>query len=273
MRNYCFFLVSWHPFLFTFGSVLLTIGIILPAAVYFQSLSNEQAFKILNSCNIAGIETIFVSRKQDDFDLRHALDLSMAKTKEISLLGVAFRTFFDPSAVSSEIRSKALNSISTKIRVLILDPESEAAIRRSNIEFGNATCADIEYTINNGLSSLAAERLIKLKSDASTEIDMRNIDNDILKKLNFEVRIYSLEPVVFIMQFDDAIYTEQYHSGRPKDVPMGSCIGKSMPVLKYRHGSIGFKNLDSHFEQTWKEAKDITPNILEAASKKLALRS
>jgi hypothetical protein len=269
--------VYWHPFFFTLGSVLLTIGITLPAAVFFQSISNEQAFKILNACNSAGIESIFVSRKQDAADLRQALNLSLSGTKNISLLGVAFRTFFDPSAESRETLSKVLNSTATRLRVLILNPKCTAAIARDQIELGNATIADIEHTANNGLHALAVERLLQLKNETTyphvsheEPEDFAKIDRQtVAKRLNMEVRFYSSEPVAFLMIFGDAMYSEQYHRGRPPEVPIGSCIGKYMPVLKFRRESTGFKFLESHFERIWAEADDITLRIVDAALKKL----
>lgn len=80
-----------HPLFFTLGSVLLTIGITLPPAVFFQAISNERAFKILNACNAAGVESVFVSRKSDWADLRAAIDFALSGASKISLLGIAFK--------------------------------------------------------------------------------------------------------------------------------------------------------------------------------------
>jgi hypothetical protein len=86
------------------------------------------------------------------------------------------------------------------------------------------------------------------------------------EKLNMEVRTYESEPGVFLMVFDDSMFTEQYHRGRPAElVPVGSCIGKYMPVIQYRRGSPDFRSLECHFETVWNEATDRTDEIVRTA--------
>ncbi len=257
----------------TVGSAFLTIGITLPVALYFQVQSNAEAFKILSTCGRVGIESIFVSRKRDAGDLREAIDEAVSKSNAISLLGIAFRTFTDPSAESREGISQKINSPSTHLRVLLLNPESKAAERRAKVELGNATIDDIKYTLQNSLVAAAVERLRRVRQDqmvtggtkeagSQTEISSEKWR----EKLNMEVRIYETEPVVFLMVFDDTMFTEQYHLGRPDElVPVGSCIGKYMPIVQYRRGSTGFRFLECHFESVWNEATDQTNEIVQTA--------
>lgn len=256
----------------TVGSAFLTIGITLPVALYFQMQSNAEAFKILNTCSKAGIESIFVSRKRDANDLREAIAEAMPKSNTVSLLGIAFRTFSDPSAESREDISGKINSPSTHLRVLLLDPASQAARRRAAVELGNATIDDIKYTLENNLVATAVERLRRVRAQSGPEVDAQDGSQTgsssaiWREKLNMQVRIYKPEPVVFLMVFDNTMFSEQYHRGRPdKLVPVGSCIGKYMPVVQYRLGSSGFQFLESHFETLWNEAEDQTDTIVQAA--------
>ncbi|MGO9120968.1 MAG: hypothetical protein ACLQPD_25580 [Desulfomonilaceae bacterium] len=263
----------WSIGLATVGSAFLTIGITLPVALYFQVQSNAEAFKILNTCSRVGIESIFVSRKRDAGDLRDAIADAVSKSNTVSLLGIAFRTFTDPSAESREGISENINSPSTRLRVLLLDPESDAAQRRSKVEVGNATIDDIKYTLENNLVAAAVERLRRVRRDQMGTVDNKQAGSQDLRcsvnwreKLNMEVRTYTAEPVVFLMVFDDAMFAEQYHRGRPNElVPVGSCIGKYMPVVQYRRGSTGFRFLECHFETLWDEATDRTDTIVQTA--------
>ncbi len=257
----------------TAGSAFLTIGITLPVGLHFQMQSNAEAFKILNTCSRAGIESIFVSRKHDAADLRAAIADAVSKSNALSLLGIAFRTFSDPSGESREGIAGSINAPSTRLRVLVLDPESEAATRRKNIEIGNATIDDIKYTLQNNLVAIAVERLKQLRRDQARTADKAQAGAQAAQPLtywrealNMEVRTYATEPVVFAMICDNSMFSEQYHRGRPDElVTSGSCIGKYMPVIQYRRGSPGFRFLECHFETLWKEATDYTDTIVQEA--------
>ena len=266
----------WNVGLATVGSAFVTIGITLPVALYFQVQSNAEAFKILNTCTRVGIESIFVSRKHDAVDLRVAIEDAVSKSNTVSLLGIAFRTFSDPSAESREGISQKINSPSTHLRVLLLDPKSQAAERRASVEVGNATIDDINYTLQNNLVSAAVARLRRVRRDQLEPGDTKRTGSQTgngsvnwQEKLNMEVRTYKTEPVVFLMVFDDTMFAEQYHRGRPDElVPVGSCIGKYMPVVQYRRGSTGFRFLECHFETLWNEAMDRTDRIVQTALKR-----
>lgn len=97
----------------TVGSAFLTIGITLPIALYFQVQSNTEAFKILNTCTRAGIDSIFISRKHDSKDLREAIADAISSSTSVSLLGIAFRTFSDPSGEARDQIAEKINSPST----------------------------------------------------------------------------------------------------------------------------------------------------------------
>lgn len=177
-----------------------------------------------------------------------------------------YPTFFDPSGEARDTLAHTVNTVATRLRVLLLNPACEAAKKRQEIELGNATIADINHTIDNGLQAVAAERLADLQR-ATPGRDILKLDLAALQtELKMEVRLYSVEPIAFVMMFDHTLFHEQYHRGRPAAlVPIGSCIGKFMPVLQYRRGSMGFTFLESHFDQIWNDAEEITQKILSEA--------
>lgn len=258
-----------HPWFVTIGSSILTIGITLPVALYYQIQSNSQANKILDTCNRAGIESIYISRKKDSIALRLAIDEAAGKSSNISLLGIAFHTFLNPSAESTDSVRNRLNSPSVNMRILLLRPDSDCAKKRAAIEQGNATLNEIEYSINNCLTAIAQERVEALIKGKTAE-EKNKIMQDLRNYIQLAVRTYDSQPAVFLMMFDDYLFTEQYHIGRPKRlVPVGSCIGKYMPVIQYRRGSAGYEFLDSHFNKMWDEARDETDTIIREAKKRI----
>jgi hypothetical protein len=188
----------------TVGSAFLTIGVTLPIALYFQVQSNAEAFKILNTCTRTGIDSIFISRKQDSKELRDAIAEAVSSSTSLSLLGIAYRSFSDPSGEGRDRLTEKINSPSIRLRVLLLDPDSDAAVRRAKIEVGNATIDDIRYTLNNNLVSIAVERLIRVHRDrtmvgagqgvaALADVSSGDV-SPWREKLNMNVRIYTWEP-------------------------------------------------------------------------------
>ena len=119
----------WNMGLATVGSSFLTIGVTLPIALYFQMQANAESFKILDTCARAGIASIFLSRKRDSEDLRQAIAEAITSSTSVLLLGIAFRTFLDPTGEDSYHVAERINSPSTRLRVLLLDPDSDAAQR------------------------------------------------------------------------------------------------------------------------------------------------
>ena len=258
---------QWQPFFITLGSTLITIGITLPAAVYFQSIQNEQAFNILNACKRAGIESIFASRKQDAYNYDRGMEARTSNSNEIWMLGIAFCPFFDPSEESKLKIRTALNEPAKTLNVLILDPDCPAAAERNLVECGNATIDNIRHAVSNGLVATVIER-IRLLQSRKPDFDFCAKGNrqDVVAMLNFGVRLYQSEPVAQVIKFDDALFCEQYHLGRPEQiVPIGSCIGKYMPVLEFKRGSYGYRFMESHFIHLWNESRDVSSSIVENA--------
>jgi len=97
--------------LLTIASVLLTLGITLPIALYAQSKLNSMSFNIIKACQDSGIKAIFVSRKEDSTALRKAIDVAFQNSRnEICLLGIAFRSLFDPNDAHTSGVSQAIDN-------------------------------------------------------------------------------------------------------------------------------------------------------------------
>jgi hypothetical protein len=250
---------QWQEFLFGIGSLLIGIAVTVWLTIA-QKANADRASRIVDRCDQAGIETIFASRRTDVTALEAALLTEFANSQNIWLLGVAFRSLFDPSEEYTLAFREFLYDPAKCLRVLILDRDCEAANERKEIEKGNATIDHISDTLSNGLVACIVGRLQNLKSRAQ-ELDLSNPHSaaGVLKRLNIRVRTYKSLPVAQVMKFDDFLFCEQYHIGRPPEiVQVGSCIGKFMPIIQFRRGSYGYCFMESHFETVWNESNEIS---------------
>lgn len=171
---------------------------------------------------------------------------------------------------------RVLAQCEASVRVLLLDPDCSAANRRAEIEIGGPTIDDIRSTILRGIPSTMLQRLAELDSGtlgalvAKWRSPAENEHNGALAELKrlvqLEVRTYEFDPTLFMMQFDDGLFVEQYHFGRPKGkVPYGGCIGKFLPVLQFRRDALSYEFLEAHFEYLWGKSRDRTGELLTLA--------
>lgn len=260
--------IPWKAVLATIGSAVLTIGLSLPIALFYQLRANAEALNIIDACNRSGIRAIFESRQKDSLNLRTAIDIAASSSTEILLLGVAFRSLFNPSGEYTPQMRERLDDPRIGIRVLLLDPNCKAAQLRANIEKGNTTIEDIRFTLENGIPLTCRERLGNLESFTMPQSQAEFSASDIAtarKLSNCEVHIYENDPMLFLMAFQHSVFCEPYHIGRPKNHRSGSCIGKNVPLIEYSDRAPAVKFLREHFESVWEISKDVTNEVIVKA--------
>jgi hypothetical protein len=253
------------------GSALLSIGISLPVGLYYQLRASAESLDILNACNNSGIRGIFESRLEAGSDLSSALDAELSKTTHISMLGVALRAIFGPTdslTVTPLMRSR-LDNPQVKLKVLILNPNSDAAKRRDSLERGGTCIEDINYTLNNGIPAVINERIMNLNDFSAKDkiSEHLSIDNTIVGELydkcNIFIKTYDIDPITFIFKTDSALFSEQYHFGRIKDLRTANCIGQHVPVIQYIESAKAARFLSEHFKAIWEMANDETQRLIK----------
>ena len=261
----------WGGALAAVGSAFLTIGLSLPIALFYQLRANAESLDLVDSCNKANIKAIYESRQDDSKGLETAIDAASEKSNTISLMGVAFHSLLDPNSRHSRIVRKKLNDPKVYLRILVLDPECEAAKLRANIELGSPTIEDIKHTLNHGIPALIEERLKAAPEDKGIQVEDGSKDNDAnansriqsaVRHCNCEIRVSNLQPSAFLMIFEDSMFTEQYHLGRPTNHNARACIGKYVPVIEYGAKSQAARFLTAHYELVWGMASDRTEAIV-----------
>ncbi len=255
----------WRGAFAALGSAFLTIGISLPIALLFQLKAEVDSLRIMDACNRSGIKAIFKSRLSDAQALRSAIDAAADGSIEIGLLGVAFRSLFNPSGESTEKLRDHLDNFKIKLRILLLNPKSEAAKRRAAIEKGNTTIDDIQFTLDHGIPAMVQERrnlvldhdhVLKQEFERNALLLPDEFVKRLAKACNFEVRLYDLDPMLLIMMFGKSVFAEQYHLGRPDSLRAKSCIGKHVPMIEYSKASECAKFFCNHFETLWELSKN-----------------
>ena len=256
----------WAHAAFTIGATLITVGLSLPIAIHFQEKHNKESFDLLKSSEAAGIRSLLPNRRSLEPEFRKTVDKLATSARRIDLLGIAFKSLFDPDQTSGTLIGRQIGSTGVRVRVLLLDPKSSAAERRSKIEIGGRTLADIEMTIGNLLPGTYMRRLLslpensisELKNDWVTCTDQSNqvrILDFARNLIQLEVHLYEFDPIMMLMRFDDGALLEQYHFGRPNTlVPVGGCIGQHVPIVEYRRASETYRFAEAHFEYIWTES-------------------
>lgn len=262
----------------TIGAAILTIGISLPVALYYQTQHNERAFEIIKACDESRIDSIFVSRLKDKKNLQDAIDLAARNTsKEIILLGIAFPSLFDHSESHTSYIENKVQDPSFNMRILLLNPDSDAANRREKIERGHQTIYQIKNTLDTNITATVIERFKNLLSKNSelknkiaqmcnNPLELNSIKRILSEHNKVKLKLYTFDPITFLMGFDGCIFTEQYHFGNPEGkVPAKSCIGKRIPVIQYNKDSDSYAFYKSHFEYLWENSEEWTDKIISSS--------
>lgn len=102
---------------------------------------------------------------------------------------------------------------------------------------------------------------------------MEDISNDgavareLVDAIGMEVRTYTNDPMINLLEFPENMFVEQYHFGRPSIVPVGGCIGEYVPVLQFRRDSNGYRFFSTHFDYLWSNSTDRTSEVVSRAVK------
>ncbi|MBK8624650.1 MAG: hypothetical protein IPN86_03425 [Saprospiraceae bacterium] len=107
------------------GTSLIAAGIIIFLDLWKMLTINKITEKVKNIINESGVERIFKKRDLDRYD-----DLIKNLNESLDICGYSLGGFFE--SFGEAIINKSQNNI--KVRVLFVDPESEAARQRAEIE-------------------------------------------------------------------------------------------------------------------------------------------
>jgi hypothetical protein len=200
---------------------------------------------------------------------------SFISTKNIWLLGIAFPDLLNLEIASDSSAKRQLRDPDLHLKIILLNPKSQAAQRRALIEDPDKICdegdtiCNIKRTILNNSKLLFRARMErKYGKDWKTIIlsIKNNCENEdffakIISDINLNIKITDFDPISFIVATDNTLFTEQYNFGRPGSIDSTTtCIGGYLPVIQYKKSSDGYEFLKSHFDYIWNN-KEMTNDL------------
>lgn len=155
---------------------------------------------------------------------------------DVWIEGVCLKDFLDGSnPVSRELRRMLQDDEAINVKLLVLDPTSDAAYIRSAVEQNRIPYED---------GQLFADVTASMAS-------LREFYDAAAKKERFkiEARFYNVDPHAYLFGTPDTLFLEAYHLGPlPGD---GPCIGGFVPIIRYKEGSTMYARMHQHFQTIW----------------------
>lgn len=201
-----------------------------------RKLSEMSNIELLRSARDAGVVDLF--RRANAERLGAILETIGGARGTLDICGVALPTMI----VNEQFRETVLQySQRYDIRILLLNPVCDEAVRRATIEapLNRRTISDIEDARDWLLLQIAQNR-------------------------RFRVHFYDLPPMLNLIITDQFVFVEPYHFGRPEGLE--GCIGGHLPMMKIRNQpEMGSKNpyafLEEHFEYLWNYTRGMRVNL------------
>jgi hypothetical protein len=156
---------------------------------------------------------------------------------EVLVFGISLKDFLDgTSSINRVVQKLLIDDEKVKVKLLLIDPFSEAARTRARLEQG----AVVSYEEGQLFSDL--------KASVSS---LRFFVNRARVKSNFELdgRFYNVLPPVYSIVTPTVAFAEIYHFGRIETD--GPCVGGFVPMMRFESSSQMYKRLVSHFWYVW----------------------
>jgi hypothetical protein len=185
----------------------------------------------------SGIINIYTDRESAQERIRWLITHAR---RRVWIQGVSLRHHLSPPLEEAMLHLVQTSSIDT--RVLILDPESDQALRKSYRDYLlDRAGAAIEYDeyVRDGHLHRGSRFYARLKQSAQGLADMSAQATD----GNFQLRQYACAPTSYVLIADDHALIEQFHYGKP--VNAGDSIkaqlqlAREMPLIEYTHPGSG----------------------------------
>jgi len=239
------------------GIAFIAVALTAPISEYFQLRTFSQRMSILRGAQDSGITMILQSRLEEAEAFTAILHEEFDKASTISLLCVAFPEALGILPYAEPVADK-LEDPKIPVRILLLNPEGEAARQRMEVETGRATIGDIERSVDN-LRWILRRRAKTAKVDYPRD----RFDYELAGRLGMSVHLYDFPPSAFMFMTDECLLLEQYHLGRLPDTWEGEPIGRRVPLLRFAPHSKTYQIMEQHFDHVWnRNSRDVTMLLL-----------
>lgn len=225
----------------------------------------KETFGLLDHAKYNGLEDVLAPRQDEanGSQTRSVISEQIRRSKEILVCCISGLDFFAPPAGAKtsagdfymaiwdriEASASAKRPLDLQIKVLLLDPGSEAAIFRNKIEAINGSSGDIRDDI-----IMAIDGINRLNTYAGVDF--------------IQHRQYSCFPISWFVHMDTCVFVEQYHFAPTEKFShslqelglrasrlQSTCTGGRVPVLRYRIESNMYIAMQLHFDSIWELGK------------------
>lgn len=226
----------------------------------------ETTFDLIKNCKYNGMSDILPPRQdetQQDIT-RNIISKEIETTKFIYIISISGSDFFDflkgaraGGGKYYEIILKRLKEAKKEntelnlcLRVLLMDPESNVAKFRNEIEKYEDSQGNIKDDVNTSLEGI--KKLVKISGNKDTE-----------KNPFIDHRLYSDFPSMGFILTDSFVFLEPYHFAPTKEfcealksnnlaaAELNYCTGGRIPVFKFHNKSNMYIAMKKHFESIW----------------------
>lgn len=231
------------------------------ASVSIAEYQNESSQGVFEAIRKTNIQNIIYGSSNGKSRIIHLIKSSKS---EVWIKGITLKTFFSDQGrggFKNAIVNACLEGV--KIRMMILDPDSEQALIRSYKE----------YTLEGGEMKYGEFKLDKeIIREQTLYSDIRKVIKELKKvyssrevnkiKENLVVKTYFSAPEAFILMTESKMLIEQYHYGKLKEEVTMTILGGDVPLIEYHDieddNSSLFKTYQDHIKYVWSSfTKDI----------------
>jgi len=238
------------------GTAFIAVAATAPISEYFQFRTLARYMRLLMGAQGAGIINIYRSRLEERAAFQSAVEDAFENAHKLNLIGIALPMVF-PSLPLPKKVEKVVYDTKIPFNIILLDPDSDAAAERQEIEKGNGVRDAIRKTLGE-LRNILVERASRLGTTAD-----ELIKNGALDRLNMAVHLYDFPPQSMLLLTQNVLFLEEYHFGRPSGAKSGECIGGRTPVIEFDSVSDTFSIMGEHFDYVWNnKSKDITEELI-----------
>lgn len=258
----------------------VVVGLILNSQV-----SNDLAtkFQIISHSEHAGLLNVHKDRASA---LREISNAAQSKRDEdIDILTIAGKNFFQSGSdlFRSLFEAPLSRSAPHRYRILLLHPNSNAALERSHRELPNEDRERLDEFIREHGQTATAKEIYDIAPylHRSNCRDVIHSIEDLTKVLRtyttrkvgiakarlphgeydpektisrIQVRLHFSTPALQLTRVDDRLFVEQYHLGKNETYAIESldnCLARKVPVMEYFRAHPPGQLLTDHFEYLW----------------------
>jgi hypothetical protein len=157
---------------------------------------------------------------------------------DVLISGISLKEFLDGAHPIYVTLHKLLeHDEDVKVKMILLDPNSDAARMRSKVEQGTDAQYERTQLYKDIGASVASLRALQTQSASCSQFTIDSVFSNTM-------------PPTYSIITPDALFLEVYHCGRLKSD--GPCVGGFVPMLRFDKSHAMYERMVAHFWYVWR---------------------